>query len=147
MSMKLFIGIDPGLKGGIAFVREDGHHAWAYKMPETDADILSVFADIQSGDYEPFALLEQVHAMPGQGVSSCFTFGEGYGKLQMALAALQIPYERTSPVKWQKALGCLSKGNKNVTKAKAQELFPNVKITHNIADALLIAEYCKRSRS
>lgn len=147
MSMKLYLGLDPGMKGGIGFVREDGF-AWGEKMPTTDSDILSVIGDVMGcGDYEPFALLELVHSMPGQGVSSSFSFGEGYGKLQMALAALQIPYERVTPQKWQKALGCLTKGNKNISKAKAQELFPSIKINHSIADALLIAEYNRRTRA
>jgi hypothetical protein len=57
---------------------------------------------------------------------------------------LKIPFEEVSPVKWQKVMGCLSKGDKNVTKAAAQRLFPDIKITHAIADALLIAEYGRR---
>lgn len=141
--MKLFIGIDPGQSGGIAFIPED-KAAWAVKMPETDTDLFHTLWDL--GKYEDrITFLERVHSMPGQGVSSSFTFGEGYGKLQMALTALQIPYERVTPQKWQKALGCLTKGDKNVSKAKAQELFPHLKITHAIADALLIAEYGRRT--
>ena len=50
-------------------------------------------------------------------------------------------------MRWQKYLGCLTKGDKNVSKAKAQELFPDLKITHAIADSLLIAEYGRRVRT
>jgi hypothetical protein len=78
------------------------------------------------------------------GVVSAFTFGNGYGHLEMALTAAGIPFERVRPQAWQKAMGCMSKGDKNVTKAKAQELFPHLKITHATADACLIAEYGRR---
>lgn len=140
--MKVYIGLDPGLGGGIAFIPEHGS-PWAIKMPETDLEILVQLGEASSIG-EPVAMLESVSAMPGQGVTSCFTFGEGYGKLQMALAASSIPYDRVRPQKWQKDLQCLTKGDKNVSKRKAQELFPSIKCTHAISDALLIATYCKR---
>ena len=62
----------------------------------------------------------------------------------MALCAATIPYEEVTPQKWQKALGCRTGGDKNVSKARAQALFPLQNITHAIADALLLAEYCRR---
>ena len=93
-----------------------------------------------------FAYLEKVHAMPKQGVSSTFKFGLNYGFLIGCLTALRIPFEFVTPNTWQKALSCQSKGDKNVTKAKAQQLFPHLKIIHTIADALLIAEYGRRIR-
>jgi hypothetical protein len=61
----------------------------------------------------------------------------------MALTAAGIPFTRIRPQVWQKKLGCMTKGNKNITKQKAQELFPSIKVTHAIADALLIATYGK----
>jgi hypothetical protein len=61
----------------------------------------------------------------------------------MAIVAAGIPFETVTPQKWQKTLGCLTKGDKNVSKRKAQELFPDIKITHAIADSLLIAHYAK----
>jgi hypothetical protein len=80
------------------------------------------------------------------GVVSAFTFGRGYGGLLMALTALEIPFVDVSPQKWQGAIGCMTKGDKNVSKAKAQAMFPTIKITHAIADALLIAEWCRRQK-
>lgn len=142
--MKLFIGIDPGKSGGIALIFEDGM-VDTFKMPESDKDLIETLSDSASG-MEAFAIIEKVGPMPKQGVVSVWTFGEGYGKLLMALCAAAIPYERVLPAKWQKAMGCLSKGDKNTTKRKAQELFPNIKVTHAIADALLIAEYNRRTR-
>jgi hypothetical protein len=82
--------------------------------------------------------------MPGQGVSSSFKFGMSYGSLRMALIAHSIPFESVTPQAWQKSLHCLSGGDKNRTKARAQQLFPNQKVTHATADSLLIAEYIRR---
>ena len=79
------------------------------------------------------------------GVKSAFTFGQGFGHIEMALTAAGIPFERVSPQKWQKAMGCLTKGDKNVSKRRAQELFPHLKVTHATADALLIAAYGRRN--
>ena len=81
------------------------------------------------------------------GVTSSFTFGRGLGRLEALLTAHRIPYEEIAPGKWQRSLGCLTKGDKNVTKARAQQLFPGVKVTHYVADALLIAEYGRRART
>lgn len=137
-----YIGIDPGKSGGIAIITPGGG-AYAHKMPETDRDLLDLLSEFSADDNR--AVLEQVHAMPGQGVTSTFTFGRGYGKLEMALCASLIPFETVTPQKWQKLMGCLTKGDKNVSKAAAQRLFPHLKVTHAIADALLIAEYCRRT--
>ncbi len=60
------------------------------------------------------------------------------------LIASRIPFEEVTPQKWQKTLSCLSRGDKNITKAKAQQLFPGLRVTHATADALLIAEYARR---
>jgi crossover junction endodeoxyribonuclease RuvC len=139
---KLFIGIDPGKSGGIAYVVPDGT-AWATKMPETDMDLWDELKGV-TRDYSAFAYIERVSAMPKQGVSSTFTFGEGYGRLQMALTAAGIPYQRVTPGVWQKGMSCLTKGDKNVSKRRAQELFPHMKVTHAIADALLLAEWNRR---
>ena len=87
------------------------------------------------------AYIEQVHSSPQMGVKSAFTFGNGFGHLEMALTAAGIPFTRIRPQVWQKELGCLTKGDKNVSKRKAQELFPSMKVTHATADALLIAKY------
>jgi len=148
--MRTIIGIDPGKSGGISWITNG--NACAEKMPETIKDLWELIQDIATTfDCAPGiratygkAYLEQVSAMPGQGVTSCFTFGNGFGHLEMALTAAGIPFERVTPQKWQRALGCLTGGNKNVSKAKAQELFPSIKCTHAISDSLLIAEYGRR---
>lgn len=139
--MKIFFGIDPGKLGGIAIINERGE-AWAHKMPETCADLSELIIS-ETADNEAFAIMERVHSMPNQGVASCFTFGQGYGQLEMALVCCGVPHEKITPQKWQKALGCMTGGDKNVSKRKAQELFPKIKCTHSISDALLIAHYAK----
>jgi hypothetical protein len=78
------------------------------------------------------------------GVVSAFTFGRGYGALRMALTMFDLHFEEVTPRQWQKAMACLTGGDKNVSKRRAQELFPALTITHAIADALLIAEFSRR---
>jgi crossover junction endodeoxyribonuclease RuvC len=138
MEPRVIIGIDAGKNGGIAWI-QDGK-ACVEKMPDTLQDLWELFRDISSeGDCR--ACLEQVHSSPQMGVVSSFTFGNGFGRLEMALTAAGIPFERVRPQVWQKAMGCMTKGDKNVSKRKAQELFPSMKVTHATADALLIASY------
>lgn len=140
-----FIGIDPGLSGGIAVIFSDGSAPVVHKMPETERDVWDCINEWSGCNYAtPRAAIEAVHAMPKQGVTSTFTFGKGYGALRMALTAAAIPFRDVTPRTWQKELGCLTGGDKNVSKAKAQQLFPSIKITHAIADALLIAEWLRR---
>ncbi|MBE3145028.1 MAG: hypothetical protein IMZ61_14085 [Planctomycetes bacterium] len=146
------IGLDPGSCGAAVLLREDGSTDIARFDKMTQTDIAEALCEWQWGGGGPiyenahcFAYLEKVHSMPKQGVSSTFKFGLNYGFLIGCLTALRIPYEFVTPNTWQKALSCQSKGKKNVTKAKAQQLFPHLKIIHTIADALLIAEYGRRT--
>ena len=144
MKYEITIGIDPGANGGIAWIT-DGK-ACVEKMPDTLQDLWELVESIgfEAPDFTPYqikAYIEQVSSSPQMGVVSSFSFGRGYGNLEMALTAAGIPFERVRPQVWQKALGCMTKGDKNVSKRKAQELFPDRKITHATADALLIAHY------
>jgi crossover junction endodeoxyribonuclease RuvC len=131
-----WIGIDPGKHGGIALL-ESGH-ASAWPMPETGADIRDLLEEFAEGS---FATIERVHSMPRQGVTSMFTFGKGTGILLGILWGLRIPFAEVTPQRWQKTMNCQTRGDKNVSKARAQALFPELKITHATADALLIATY------
>ncbi len=150
----LFIGIDPGVSGGIAVLNENGDPKGAFKMPETRRDTLEALRAVRASLMPVRAMVERVN--PGvfgrgkvgkMGAVSAFTFGRNVERVLMALEAADIPYDEVLPVKWQTELGCRSRGDKNVTKARAQALFPvGVKVTHATADALLIAEYCRRVR-
>ena len=146
MKYEITIGVDPGANGGIAWIDYNGK-ACVEKIPDTLQDLWELLCDITSYPKSSIdgrsykAYIEQVASSPQMGVVSAFSFGRGYGNLEMALTAAGIPFERVRPQVWQKALGCMTKGNKNVSKSKAQELFPDRKITHATADALLIAYY------
>lgn len=151
----VYVGVDPGVSGGIACVDATGALVEVFKMPETEGEILNVIQLIgrgPGGSHVRRAVLERVNpgvfgaGKDGQrmGVVSAFTFGRTIGLLRMALLASEIPFEEVMPVTWQTALGCRSRGDKNVTKSKAQQLFSYQKVTHATADALLLAEYCRR---
>jgi len=137
------IGIDPGKSGGIAWI-QDGESC-VEKMPDTLQDLWELLENIainaQLDNLKIHAYLEQVHSSPQMGVKSAFTFGNGFGHLEMALTAAGIPFTRVRPQVWQKELGCMTKGDKNVTRKRAQELFPTIKCTHAVSDALLLAKY------
>lgn len=135
------IGIDPGKSGGIASFDFDGVRA--DPMPATVGDLIDYLRPLAcAGTCK--AYVERVHSSPQMGVVSAFTFGRGLGNLEAACQAFGIALVWITPATWQRALGCLTKGDKNISKRRAQELFPSLKITHATADALLIAEYARR---
>jgi crossover junction endodeoxyribonuclease RuvC len=140
---KLYIGIDPGKSGSMAAMWPDGEPAtqvcrfdWTYAE---QADWLQQF-DLTS---QVVAVIEKVASSPQMGVVSAFSFGKSQGFLLGLLTAYEIPYHEVTPQKWQKAMGCMSKGDKNVTKHAAQKRWPKLKITHRDADARLLAEYAR----
>ena len=143
--MTLIIGVDPGSSGAVAWYHKGEHHAVPFKGLE-DTELLEILEGLGS---HVFAYLEAVHSFPRDGNASAFKFGVHFGKLKMALTSAGISYETVAPSKWQRKMGCLSGGDKKVTREKAIELFPLVNIhgrgakppTHAVADALLIAEY------
>lgn len=145
----IYLGIDPGQSGGIGcWVDKKTISAYSFK-DLTIRDIFESFLAMKNiaGDTGLFAMIENVHSMPMQGVASSFKFGRNFGRLEGLLTGSNIPFDYVSPQKWQKELGCLSHGDKNITKSKAQRLFPHLKITHAVADALLIMEYCRRNKT
>jgi crossover junction endodeoxyribonuclease RuvC len=140
--VSLYLGADPGKSGAFAVIGPKGDHVSTIKLSETPHDVWA-WLDGFRGDIS-FAVLERVASRPGQGVASTFTFGQSYGLCRAFLVAAAVRHELVTPAKWQRAMGCLSKGDKKVTKAKAQQLFPEIRVTHAIADALLLAEHARR---
>ena len=143
----VYIGIDPGQSGGIAIIhngRAGGANVEAMKMPATERDLCEALRPYQG--YPAHAVLERVWSSPGWGHVGAFKFGLSYGAVRATLTCLDIPFDEVLPVKWQTVLGCRSGGDKNITKRRAQSLYPRLKVTHAIADALLIAEFCRRLR-
>lgn len=147
--MKYIIAIDPGAKGAIAIRRHD--IVSIHNMPDTCTDLATLIRETKlaadENDDDIVAYLEEVHAMPGNGSVSMFTFGQGYGHLEQVLADFRIRTIKVRPSRWEKALsltdkkGTEKREHKNKLKRRAQELFPNFKVTLTNADALLISEY------
>jgi len=150
------IGIDPGESGGIAVLTAAGSVVRASAMPQTKRDVLDALRAVQRdfGKNVVRAVLEHVWSSPGWGHAGAFKFGGSFHSLEMALVALGIPYELVLPKKWQAEVGVIYPKqptgvkrvprDKNITKRRAQALFPTVVVTHANADALLLAEYCRR---
>lgn len=156
-----FIGIDPGVNGGFAILGANVE-VEAFAMPDTELAVWQWFNDVAYWHgANCFACIEQVGGWVGSHQrkegddgsesnpgSAMFTFGQSYGSLRMALVATGIPFEAVRPQAWQKVIGVKRNGEdttrwKNVLKAKAQQLFPSLKVTKATADALLIAAYCR----
>lgn len=150
--MSTYIGVDPGKGGGLAAVR--GAEFSLTPMPPTDMDIYRWLLDHRG---EPvFAVMERVTGYIGDGGNPgarMFAFGQNYGALRMALIAVGVPFETVTPAVWQRAVGVTPRKKtetktvwKNRLKSRAQELFPRAPITLATADAILLAEYCRRKR-
>jgi len=153
-------GIDPGKKGGIAVLYEDGTDVFPYS-DEGLIDLCRSYANIGGMSKSPaglpkspagiFVCLEKVHSMPGQGVASTFAFGKGYGYICGVLEAFGIPYQEIPPQKWKREYSLGS--NKKQSIETARKLFPGLSLKASerctsdhdgMAEALLIALYGKR---
>lgn len=143
--MKLYLGIDPGLGGALAAISAAGHVLDTTKMPADPGTLINYLLKLRrrcAGEMR--VVLEAVHSLPEQGHVGAFTFGKGVGRIEASLAAARIIYDEVYPLRWQRLLDCRTGGNKNISKARAIELFPDWPITHVNADALLLAEYRRR---
>jgi hypothetical protein len=166
------IGVDPGANGGLVSIQYSltGQLILnAVPMPKTERDIWEWFRFLPTEN--TFAVIEKVSTSPQMGVVSAGTFMGGYYGLRMALTAANIPFEVIPPREWQTALSIPSRkkhreGKKVVydestlqwkdrLRAKAQQLFPSLPLWNEpkskgrqlaVADALLIAEFCRRKR-
>ena len=148
MENRVFIGIDPGINGGIAIIYNDVYHV--KKCPNTVQEMANelIMLNDMAKDISKYAIIEAVHSMPGQGVKSVWTFGQGYGQWLGILATLKIPYIQVTPYKWQKHFGSQPKDKKerkNHLKHLAQQRYPDAKITLANADAILLATYLRET--
>lgn len=146
------IGIDPGQNGGMAVLNGDGPPALT-AMPATERDVWDWLNDHASSTIgqDTVAVIERVHSFPKQGVASSFKFGQSYGFLRGVLIAAGISFQEVNPEVWQKSLGATTRkqagsvpAHKKRLKQLAQQMFPNVKVGLKEADALLLAEFCRR---
>ena len=143
----VYIGIDPGKNGGIGIIEESG---FILTRPFSEEFLLNELGHY-SDNCPCKCILEHVHAMPKQGVSSTFNFGMNFGFIQGVLKAYSIPYELVTPQKWKKEFSCTSDKNTSINVCK--RLFPGVclkasercrKDHDGMAEALLMAEYGRR---
>ncbi|MBC8388982.1 MAG: hypothetical protein H8E13_13180 [Actinobacteria bacterium] len=145
-----FIGIDVGKSGAVAVINKTTKKVYDCPLIKNKTkkviDINSLYLILSSFSANSTVLVENVHAFPGQGVVSMFSFGKGFGIYLGLLTALEMKYKLVTPQKWKKEFNLKGK-NKKDSIAVAKKLFPNIKITKSKdgrADALLIAEYGRR---
>lgn len=143
----IYIGIDPGKNGGYAVINADFDIHETYPWDE------KAFVNLMwtiNGDAAK-CCLEKVGAMPGQGVTSMFSFGKSAGFIEGVLAAYGIPYQLVPPQTWKKAFSLNS--DKQTSIEVCQRLFPDVSLMRTdrckkphdgMAEALLMAEYARR---
>ena len=153
----LIIGIDTGISGSICFF-EDGKILEVIEMPVmtegkknkkqvNGAQIYNEFSKKINGKGDEIrVVIEQVSAMPGQGVTSMFNFGQSFGILKGICSAMQLPMFFVRPAKWKKYFNLIN-SEKDASRTRAIEIFPyfstqlSKKKDSNKADAILIASF------
>jgi crossover junction endodeoxyribonuclease RuvC len=154
----LIIGIDPGISGSICFFK-DGNIIDVVEMPimaegkknKKQVNGAQIFNEISKRisldkKQNVRVVIEQVSAMPGQGVTSMFNFGQSFGILKGICSAMQLPVYFIRPAKWKKYFGLIN-SEKDASRTKAIEIFPyfssqlSRKKDSNKADAMLIANF------
>ena len=154
----LIIGIDPGISGSICFFK-DGKILEVIEMPtmtegkknKRQVNGSQIFNEISKRiskveNLDIRVIIEQVSAMPGQGVTSMFNFGQSFGILKGICSAMQLPMYFVRPAKWKKYFGLIN-SEKDASRTRAIEIFPyfssqlSKKKDSNTADAMLIANY------
>lgn len=160
--MKAYIGIDPGSAGCAVCITESGEVRVCRFNSITEKQVWD-FVNSCAFDFECCAVLELVHSMPGDGGSSAFTFGHNAGIVEGFLIAASIPYQKKTPQTWMKYYGIkreIVRGEdrkeikeksesktdfKKRLRAKAEQLYPQIKMTNDVSDATLIANFCKNT--
>ena len=154
----LVIGIDPGISGSICFF-QDGKIIDVVEMPtmiegkknKKQVNGSQIFNEISErikkiDKKDIKVIIEQVSAMPGQGVTSMFNFGQSYGILKGICSAMQLPMYFVRPAKWKKYFNLIN-SEKDASRTRAIEIFPyfsaqlSRKKDNNKADAILIASF------
>ena len=154
----LVIGIDPGISGSICFY-QDGKIIDVIEMPtmtdgkknKRQVNGSQIYNELKkminnSENHDVRVIIEQVSAMPGQGVTSMFNFGQSFGILKGICSAMQLPMYFVRPAKWKKYFNLLN-SEKDASRTKAIEIFPyfsthlSKKKDSNKADAILIASF------
>ena len=152
----IIIGIDPGINGAISVI-ENKKILEVYDTPTmidgkknkrqiNSAQVTNIFKERLNNEKDVVVVVEQVNAMPGQGVTSMFNFGQSFGVIKGICAALSLPIHFVRPTKWKKHFN-LIKTNKDASRTKVIQVYPEIssklsrKKDSNKADAILIARY------
>ena len=144
---KLYVGIDPGRSGAIA--RLDGDNMKAWKCPEEAGDMHSLLGLVIGWrSTEDITLaMEKIWARPNNATRAAFNYGVNYGKWFGVISSYELVPEMILPTHWMKYYdmekGMEYQDRKKWLKAKAQELYPDTKVTLINADAILLAHYLK----
>jgi len=158
----IIFGVDPGVSGAICVLKE-GKILEVYEMPTmidgkknkrqvNGAEVTNIFLKDLNNEDKAKVVVEHVTAMPGQGVTSMFNFGQSFGVLKGICAALKLPIYFVRPVKWKKHFN-LIKTNKDASRTKVIEIFPYIsskisrKKDSNKADSILIAKYFEKTQN
>ena len=156
----IFAGIDPGKSGAIAWTDSLGLELTVGGMPKTERGILDILGRLAGhltlDEDDPaqicrFCLLEHAQSFPGDGHVGAFSYGRNYGSLRSNLGFLEIPWDTIRPRDWQKEFGPIRNKKHESRPAfkrrlleQACRLFPKTKISLYAADAVLLAELCRR---
>tara|TARA_Y100000817_G_C16568470_1_gene416459 strand:- start:40 stop:525 length:486 start_codon:yes stop_codon:yes gene_type:complete len=155
------IGVDPGLSGAIAIL-ENNRVKELFDMPVmsdgkknkrqlNSAHLVKIIKDNIKDSEDTVMVVEQVNAMPGQGVTSMFNFGQTFGAIKGICAALGLPIFFVRPAKWKKYFELIN-SSKDASRTKAIEMYPYIseklskKKDVNKSDAILIARYFNETR-
>ena len=155
------IGIDPGLSGAIAFL-ENNKVLGIFDMPVmsegkknkrqlNNAQLVNLLKDNIKDFNDASVVVEQVNAMPGQGVTSMFNFGQTFGAIKGICAALGLPIYFVRPAKWKKHFDLIN-SSKDASRTKVIEMYPLLssqlsrKKDVNKSDAILIARFFSETR-
>jgi len=146
----IYVGIDPGAKGGIVSLDDTG--VVLYSMKYNIKDYVFYLKSIYKKNLNVAVFVEKVHAMPRQGVRSMFTFGQRFGEITGLLEAFQMEYYLIEPQVWKKHFSLIGSRNKKDSCVKSLELEPTLKCKgkrggylDGICDAYLIARYGKEN--
>ena len=142
---KIVVGVDPGVNGGVSFFHKDWIHVAT--LPQNALDLLELIDEYTRMEESSVIYLEQIYLPAGK--AGALGFASGWGKCIAVAEILGMNLIKVRPQEWMKTLNCLTRGNKNVTKLKAGEIFGNVKyddgkkipITHWSSDSLLIGYF------
>ena len=152
----IILGIDPGVSGAISIL-ENKKVIDVFEMPTmidgkknkkqiNGSQVANIFRETMNVYKETIVVVEHVNAMPGQGVTSMFNFGQSFGVIKGISSALKLPIYFVRPTKWKKHFN-LIKTNKDASRTKVIEVYPEIssklsrKKDSNKADAILIARY------